>query len=242
MTEMLNTLINNKWNILLPKHRAERKEWPYWEAARLQTMHDILQPQDVLLYIGAEEGDMAALCQMWGAKVCLFEPNARVWPNIKAIWDANGLEDPLMCYPGFASNETKNQGLIAKDCWPAEANGEVISDHGFKELQDPGEIPQTKIDDLNLEKVDAISIDVEGSEWEVLKGALETIKKFKPKIWISIHPEFMNRIYDQYQFDLRQWIKELGYFEQMLDYQHELHLYFHPITFEEKKEETTNAE
>ena len=69
-------------------------------------------------------------------------------------------------------------------------------------------------------------MDVEGSEWEVLKGAEETLREYHPKLWVSIHPEFLFRIYGKYQYELRKWIKDLGYTEELLDYQHELHVFY----------------
>ena len=68
-----------------------------------------------------------------------------------------------------------------------------------------------------------------GSECEALKGAEETIRKYKPKIWASISPEFMYHQYGQYSGDFRNWIKDFGYKETILDYQHELHTYYEPI-------------
>lgn len=96
--------VNNKWEIVLPDHRADWPEWSKgkgWEKARLDSMHENLSKDDVIYYVGAEEGDMPALCAMWGARVVLFEPNSRVWPNIRATWEANKLEDPLFCYVGY---------------------------------------------------------------------------------------------------------------------------------------------
>lgn len=226
---MIDTLINGKWTIKLPEHRAKRPEWftdQGWERARLDSMHEHLSEKDTILYVGAEEGDMAGLCAMWGAQVALFEPNDRVWPNIKAIWDANKLPAPVFTFPGFASTVTTERyvgDLVHK--FPRCADGPVIGDHGFKELSDPGEIPQMKIDSYPFDFT-AMSIDVEGSEWEVLKGGENAIKEYMPKIWLSVHPEFMFRLYGQYQFELRKWIKDLGYKEKILDYQHELHLFY----------------
>lgn len=233
---MVETTINGRWKIKLPKHRAERPEYhtpPYWEEARLNSMHEHIGAGDVVYYVGAEEGDMAALLAMWGAEMVLFEPNERVWPNIKAIWEANDLVKPSRMFVGFASNETaidetamSNADFTNWSWWPSCADGEVIGDHGFKELNDAGDIKQIRIDSFPYPSPTAISIDVEGSEWRVLEGAEETLRKYHPKIWLSIHPEFMFRIYGEYQYDLRRWIKDLGYKETLLDYQHELHLFY----------------
>jgi hypothetical protein len=72
----------------------------------------------------------------------------------------------------------------------------------------------------------AISLDVEGSEWRVLGGAERVLREHKPKIWLSGHPEFMMMYWKEYLYDLRQFIKGIGYKETFLDYQHEVHLYY----------------
>jgi FkbM family methyltransferase len=162
----------------------------------------------------------------------LIEPNEKVWPNIRAIWEANNLKLPHQLFVGFASNETKLPHVSVEDIakhnpdWPECAFGPVIGDHGFKQLKDAGDIPQIRIDDMPGRKPTAIILDVEGSEWEVLKGAEQTLRLHKPKIWLSGHPEFMFDQYGQYLGDLRKWIKDIGYQEKLIDYQHEVHLLY----------------
>lgn len=236
--EMVKTTLNNQYEIIIPKHRADRPEWytpAGWERARLNSMHDHIGRGDVVYYVGAEEGEMPALCQMWGAEVVLFEPNPKVWPNIKAIWEANKLEPPTWYY-GFASDRNKhvvtNEGVIEGD-WPYCATYPVIGNHGFKELYLEAEnYPETTIDDF-VQKSEiiptALSIDVEGSEARVLEGAKETLKDHKPKIWLSGHPEFMFHQWGEYLTDLRNSIKGFGYKETLLDYQHEVHLFYEPV-------------
>lgn len=46
------------------------------------------------------------------------------------------------------------------------------------------------VDSLNLTYVDFIKIDVEGHEKEVVMGAKETIKKYKPTIFVEIHENY----------------------------------------------------
>jgi FkbM family methyltransferase len=231
--EMMDTLINGKWHIILPKHRHDRPEWyteKGWERARLDSIHKNITNEDTMFYVGAEEGDMPALIQMWGAKMVLFEPNPKVWPNIKAIWDANHLTHPW-CFNGFAANKTTG-GAEFKNDFPDSASGEIIGNHGFKELAyESNYYPCAKIDSIvNVSGLipSAISCDVEGAEFEVLKGAEQTILKYHPKLWMSIHPEFAFRMFGVYQYDIRNWIIDRGYKEQILDYQHELHTFYEP--------------
>jgi len=49
-----------------------------------------------------------------------------------------------------------------------------------------GFVPQLRIDDLNLPACDLIQLDIEGHELKALKGAANTIEKFKPVICLEI--------------------------------------------------------
>lgn len=238
MAEMVEAVLNGEFKMILPKHRADRPEWykpEGWEKKRLKKLHDVIKQQikdgktPKVYYVGAEEGEMPALCQIWGANVLLVEPNERVLPNIRAIWEANGLIDPDILI-GFMGNEA-----TVKADWHkhrvklSSIKGEVIGDHGFKELHDAGEIPVYKIDDLvpsGFVSPTLITMDVEGSEFEVLKGAEQTIRTFKPDILLSLHPEFLFNYWGVYAAEVRKWIKDLGYTEELLDYQHEVHLFY----------------
>lgn len=242
MTEMVRATLNGEFEIVLPKHRADRPDWfteAGWEKQRLSALHGAIadQPDPVVYYVGAEEGEFPALCQMWGARVALFEPNPRVWPNIRAIWQANDLQPPLLSFVGFASNVTdlwpphpEVPDIFVEDGWPSCAHGPVIGDHGFKELyQQADAFPQIRIDDLtDIPAPTIITFDCEGSEWQVMRGAEQTVRKHKPLIFASIHPEYMFHQWGEYSRDFRNWIIDLGYDETLLAYDHELHAVYTP--------------
>jgi FkbM family methyltransferase len=263
MTKMVKTKLNGQYEIILPEHRAKRPEWHTpegWEKARLDHMHEYItkeandylklrggphqgdgKPRPVVYYVGAEEGEMCALLQNWGAELVMFEPNPLVWPNIKAIWQANKMRPPLVDFAGFAANETDidiEKDPIVVRSFPPSSNGKVISDHGFKNLSEAdGTIPKVKIDDMvenGMPVPNMITMDVEGAEIQVLWGAEQTLRKHRPVIYLSLHPEFLWQNYHEYSHDLREWIKAIGYKETLLDYQHEVHLVYEPIT-EKKK-------
>jgi FkbM family methyltransferase len=250
MAEMVKATLNGRWDIILPKHRADRPDWyteKGWERKRLDSLYaEIVRQKSegitpVVYYVGSEEGEMPALCQMWGADVIMFEPNPLVLPNIRAIWEANNLDMPLGFFVGFASSVTDlnpiNRNPLATGFekgdreWPEAAYGEVIGNHGFKELyQEADAFPQIKLDDVakQFPEPTIITFDVEGSEWQVMRGAEKVMDKYKPTIFASISPEFMYHQYGEYSRDFRNWIIDHGYEEMFLDYEHELHTVYRP--------------
>lgn len=237
MTVMKPVKLNGKWDIILPEHRAARPEWlTGWEVERLDALHDTITGlgHPVVYDIGTEEGDMTGLYSMWGATVHAFEPNPLVWPNIKAIWEANDLPPLAGMFVGFAAATTDIlphgiEQIITEpdiDGWPACASGPLIGDHGFRTIFERShDTPRTRLDDYvgASNKPDVITMDVEGAEFEVLKGAEHTLRTYHPTLFISVHPEFMKDGFDTYEADMHLWLRNLGYVGTHLAYDHEHH-------------------
>jgi FkbM family methyltransferase len=242
---IIKSKLNGLWDLYLPEHRAKRPEWHNetgWEKPRLLSMSKNIGKGDVVYYVGAELGEMSALCASWGAEVVNFEPNWSAWASIYQTFEANKLK-PLANYAGFCSNmhqpippnyDTALGEIwkIQEDGYPVSAHGEIIEAHGFSELVNEADgLPQYKIDTLvdeGLKPPTVITFDCEGSDWEVLRGAEETLKKYKPKIWASWHPEFAYAQWGTYLGDCRNWVKDFGYDETLLDYAHEVHMLYMP--------------
>lgn len=87
---------------------------------------------------------------------------------------------------------------------------EVSGNDGMNHLISGEGVEITTIDSLHLEKIDFIKIDVEGMELDILIGAIETLKKFKPKLLIEINDYTLKaaKIERNYIFSL---LDELGY-------------------------------
>lgn len=56
-------------------------------------------------------------------------------------------------------------------------------------LDGTGPVPMLTIDSLNLQACDFIQLDVEGDEQEVLYGAINTIKRFRPGVSLETSPD-----------------------------------------------------
>lgn len=242
--KMVPVRISRRWTIQLPEHRAARGDlWDTWEAERMASMAEHLGPGDVVYDVGAEEGDMPGLWASWGCDVALFEPNPRVWPNIKAIWDANRFEHPLGCFVGFCGDETRDasiERLVGTGWffygWPLCADGPLIGDHGFLNLCERPDVPAITIDATTnaargsgaLQPPTAITIDVEGSEFQVLSGARKTLMEERPLVWVSIHPAFMRDMYDTHPDQIHSLMAQCGYRGELLADDHEQHHFYWP--------------
>ena len=245
MVEMIPTTINERWTLLLPEHRAARTEWPVWEKERLAAMSDCIRPGDVVYDIGAEEGDFPCLWASWGASVVLVEPNPRVWPNIKAIFEANQLDGRVLgVWVGFAGDPSTERFSVSwweehcarpdGDLWPKCAYGPGIGDHGFLGLPERPDCPSTTIDFMALHygAPTVITIDVEGAELTVLRGANRALTENRPRVFVSVHQD-LPFIDEKYPGDTEErvfeYMEALGYTGTRLALDHELHVEFaHP--------------
>jgi len=243
------TRINGKYELWLPEHRAAREQWSLanggWEVGRIEEMLDVLKPTDILFDLGTEEGDISALLvKESGCKIVMFEPNDRVWPCIKEIWKANNLPLPMGLYPGFlGSDDFLNLSGLNQNWDVIGCN--MIPDHGFKQLyENYPDVPRITLDSY-CERTGwyptVITMDCEGAEFEIIRGAEKTLREKKPIIFMSVHPVFM---YESYRNEgkwremygerqdvvhMLRFIDELGYTHRCIEYDyHELHMRFDP--------------
>lgn len=232
--EAISTLINQRWYLKLPPHRADREQWATgWETERWESICANIRPGDIAFDIGAEEGDLTALMAQWGARVVLFEPNDAVWPNPRYIFEANDLPKPLATYSGFAGAEDHaywHRGIHLHS-WPLSADGPVIGDHGFLRFEERPDVPQVTLDTFcrhtNIYPT-LITMDVEGAEEFVVRGAQNILANHKPLVYISVHPEFIAAHYQRTDTDLYNFMESLGYEGKHLATDHEEHWLWYP--------------
>jgi FkbM family methyltransferase len=147
-----------------------------------------VEKDDVILDIGACWGDTALyFAHKTGCKgkVYSFEfipDNIKLF-NINKSFNPN-LADQIELVERPVSNITGNT-IYYKDQGP----GSKIEIHPFE--GQTGTTTTITVDDLikqyNINKVDFIKMDIEGAEPFALEGAIETIKKFRPKLAIAIY-------------------------------------------------------
>ncbi len=234
--------INQRWPIVLPIDRAE--QWDIWHASggwereRLDAVHaaftTVHGDNPPCVYdIGAELGDLTGLYATWGARIVAVEPTPGMWPHIREVFELNNIAEHIAgCFVGFCAAESTtgwDRDFVAGP-WPAWSRGARRSDPGFGHLNEtPGD--RVTLDELVAtigEPPSIVTVDVEGSELEVLRGAVWTLSMHRPDVFVSIHPDFMADRYGQTPVELHDWMEQAGYESVFLAEDHEEHFHYIP--------------
>ncbi len=229
MTEMVEGKINDRWELMLPDFRAEfHARIPYWEEGRLAHMVEHVTPGMTVYDVGAELGDFTSLYRSWVGDegvVVPFEPKWEMWGSIIATWSANFPRPPAAAFVGFASDITQpvagmNEVRVHQDVWPTEVQGPMVNDPGFHHLvQEGSQHPQIRLDEFAYRTgipPDVIVVDVEGAEWNVLRGlGLLVEQGIRPTAYVSVHqvnyqPGSLASWYGKTKKDL-DWLMEMLY-------------------------------
>ena len=223
-----------KHKFILPVPLADWDVFDYWERERFDSMEKHLKQGDVLFDIGTEQGWCNLIyAQFVGAEnMVLIEPTPEFWPNIKETWLKNYRKLPKAYYDGLFSDKTTDERKDAKDfsVWPQAAYGDLIDRNSYKYIHEHGDVvPQITIDDYVKRSgvvPTALTMDTEGSELLILRGAAKTLKKHHPQVWVSIHPELSVEFGYGTKEEVLELMKKLGYEGEMLAADHEEHWYF----------------
>lgn len=143
----------------------------------------LVRPGMVFVDVGANIGYyalmFASLLRGEGEILCL-EPDPTNLLELKANVAENKLERMISVLPIAAGDE----------------DGTMRFEPGLNAHATPTgtmEVIVKKLDSLAPAKVDFIKIDVEGYEGAVLDGARETIERFRPTIFLELHPRLLTR-------------------------------------------------
>lgn len=244
---MTKLAINNVkgWGLDLPE--SPYNEWVgnmkyhgnQWEMIRLKKMEKFVKDtikqkgNCVVMYIGAYKGDMACLMSKWGAELIIMESTPAFWTIIEETYKLNpDVKKPIGFWSGLVGR--KSEGEVADlTKWPTRKaeyiEGHVGFTHLAESINDHDNFPTITIDDyikITGTVPDLITMDVEGSELEILYGGVDTIINHNCAYMLSVHPEFMFHNHGTYERELHDLLRNNKYIGEWLDYDHEHHWWY----------------
>ena len=153
----------------------------------------------------------ASMCPESGV-IHAFDPQKECIDTLKQTISLNRWEKRLYAH-NYGIGEKRSKLQLQLSGSGSTFNSDFNSDSSLPHIEVEVLSLDEWIKDNPLENVDFIKVDVEGYELEVLKGSENTIKSFKPVIFIEIAKKFLSRnfINQDYQVTLN-WFKKNGYF------------------------------
>ena len=169
---------------------------PY-EFEMLKNMAAQINQGSLVLDVGANIGNHTLyLAAEVGCQVYAFEPNESLVEAFEESININGFDD-LVTVCKFGLGKSLSHGAFEKEI-PENIGAQRIA-------VGSGDIEIKPLDKIVFdEKVDAIKIDVEGMELDVLMGARELVIRDKPLLYVECQTEESFK-------SIYAWIKPLGY-------------------------------
>ena len=103
-----------------------------------------------------------------------------------------------------------------------EGMNSLVPVEGFEKKQVQVTTVDAEVTNLGLIP-SIIKIDVEGAEWDVLKGAELTLRQYHPIIFLSLHPLALAKL-DTTPEIILEWLTQLDYKYQVIAQDHEIHI------------------
>lgn len=230
------------YTLILNEPLASWDVFSYWEDERIQSMKTHLTKNDILFDIGAEVGwcSIVYASMVSPQNMVLIEPTMQFWGNIEAIWNKNCdhlpkataqvlFSDKDVTYDKDRKTNMKVGGFIKTPDFIIDKMAyRYIHDNTKHELDKP--IREMKLDTFVKTTgivPTALTMDTEGSEYLILKGAEETLRNNNLKVWVSIHDDLGVRDYGKTPDDTIALLNSFGYSGEYLATDHESHYFFH---------------
>lgn len=169
----------------------------------------------VIIDVGANYGTYSFfLSKLYPeSKIFAFEPSTRTFDIFRKIIKNFNLKNVIPIKKGLGSKEERKEIVMPAHYTILAYISEKNTKRKSTDLIE--DIKITTLDNFvkrnNLKNVDFIKCDVEGFELEVFRGAKNTIKKFKPVVFVEVEERHTNK-YGINPNDVLKFFKKLGYF------------------------------
>ncbi|HMK03929.1 MAG TPA: FkbM family methyltransferase [Ferruginibacter sp.] len=173
-----------------------------------------LKPDSVLYDLGANVGFHALTANRYIAsgKIYSFEP----FPAARLVFQKHiSLNKKFIAHDNislltFAISDEEKQVEFSNDQVQKDGNTYIKDSAVFSSARDKISVKTDSIDGLvkkGYEQPDIMKIDVEGAEYDVLRGAINTIRQYKPNILLATHDCHLPGVKD----DCIRFLEDLGY-------------------------------
>jgi len=201
--------LNSSW-----VHPSKDAKWDthfVWELDVIQKFVDQIQDESVILDVGANTGTFSLIAKYYpNTKWHLFEPDPFNVSLLKENLDLNEIDNATIYEEALSDSVGECVLNICPTHRGLNTIGKDVKRFSKAEVQEHP-VKMNTIDNLFIDtKIDLIKIDTEGSEYDIIMGGIETIRKYKPKILMEYNPGNMSQCGHTSE-KLNALINEIGY-------------------------------
>jgi FkbM family methyltransferase len=163
-----------------------RDPWELYHVIRL------LPPESLILQAGANFGYFAAtIATALGSqcRIVALEPYPDNYAALARHVRWNGLERQIECHQFGVSDAAGIETMVR----PENNSGHAHIVLGGQGAEVRLKTIDRVVEDLNCERLDALLIDVEGYEGRALRGASQTLARFRPLLLVELWPPAMSQ-------------------------------------------------
>lgn len=194
----LTTIKDNKW--VWPAN--DENSWPGQNQHKdlYKTILPYVEKKGIMVQAGGNCGFILSTFVDHFDFIYTFEPDMVNFYCLSQNVTADNVFKMQACL-GEVNGTTRVQQLIREDR-PHDTGGVHVAGDGY--------LPMIAVDSLNLPGCDLLQLDVEGFELKALKGAVNTIDKYKPVLCVELCEKWLNR-YDDNAAKVVNFVESLGY-------------------------------
>lgn len=204
----------------LGEHMQSQIFWyGYYSRDIIMVMDKLLSPGMVMFDVGANIGEIS-LCAARrvgkAGKVYSFEPMPALYETLKRNLSRNGMMHVQPVCMGLSDKEGSVPIYRADTHFSDGTLHEGLGTlYPMNNRTSPaGEIKITTLDafceERRVDKLDCIKIDVEGAEFDVLKGGEKTLSKYKPHLIVELQEQTASAS-GRSPKDILEYLETLGY-------------------------------
>jgi len=191
-----------------------------YDISNFAAIEKLVNHGDVCFDIGANIGIYSVIFSKLSGQdtnTHSFEPVAHIRNRLTMNAKLNGFDDiHVNAFALGATPETTNMNQVKEGVFRGgtssflkNENWQSLSESDFEAVPVEIKTLDSYASNKNLKKINFLKIDVEGFEWNVLQGAQETLKRFKPHILMEY--DFDRHNEEQKPDDYKDFFESIGY-------------------------------
>lgn len=203
----------NGFSVRFPSRWSRYFEADY-EKENIGFLKRVIKPGDVIIDIGAHLGLFSVISsQLAGkaGKVYAFEPSPDTYEALQQVIRLNSGNSQVYCFHQAVSDR-KGEAVfyLSKDA--GSNSNSLVQKHQMNRKSIS--VSCTSLDDFAkdhlLQNINLVKIDAEGSELQVIRGSIHSLKNYRPFVILAVHPRLMQNNGDE-PLALYQSIVDAGY-------------------------------